>query len=152
MVKMLKKTVLILLVLSTSALFAPPNNGEGRIGKTWAENTFDSLSIDARIAQLFMIEVRPTYGAKHLAEVERLINTHQVGGVIFFKGNPTQQVQLTNKYQHLSKTKMLVAIDGEWGLAMRLANTISYPYQLGLGSIKDNEIIYENGKGNWKTV
>ncbi len=93
-----------------------------------------------------MIEVRPTYGSKHLYNVEQTIKKHQVGGIIFFKGNPTQQVQLTNKYQKLSKTKMLVAIDGEWGLAMRLSNTISYPYQLGLGGIQNNEIIYEMGK------
>jgi beta-N-acetylhexosaminidase len=146
MIRMFKQTVLLLLVLCTSALFAPPNDVEESSSKTWAENTFDSLTVDQRIAQLFMIEVRPTYGTKHLAEVEKVINTHQVGGVIFFKGSPTQQVELTNKFQELSKTKMLVAIDGEWGLAMRLSNTISYPYQLGLGSIQNESVIYEMGK------
>ncbi len=146
MVRMFKQVVLLILVLCTSALFAPPNDVQNHISKTWAENTFDSLTVDERIAQLFMIEVRPTYGAKHLAEVEKTIKNHQVGGVIFFKGDPTQQVKLTNKYQDLSKTKMLVAIDGEWGLAMRLSNTVSYPYQLGLGSIQNSQVVYEMGK------
>lgn len=143
---MLKYTALFMLVLTTSRLFAPPSTVEYHHSTTWAQTTFDSLSVDERLAQLFMIECRPTFGPKHLAQVEQTIKTHQVGGVIFFKGNPTQQVQLTNKYQNLSKTKMLVAIDGEWGLAMRLSNTISYPYQLGLGSIQNDEIIYEMGK------
>jgi beta-glucosidase-like glycosyl hydrolase/CubicO group peptidase (beta-lactamase class C family) len=146
MTKMLKYTAILLLLVSSSALFAPPTNVSNEQSSTWAQNTFDSMSVDERLSQLFMIEVRPTYGVKHLDAVEKLIEDHQVGGVIFFKGNPTQQVQLTNKYQAMSKTKMLVAIDGEWGLAMRLSNTISYPYQLGLGSIQNERVIYKMGK------
>ncbi|NBV56376.1 MAG: glycoside hydrolase family 3 [Bacteroidetes bacterium] len=133
-------------LILTAKLLAPPHTLNQKQSKTWAEMTFDSMTVDERLAQLFMIEVRPTYGPKHLANVEKAIRDHQVGGVIFFKGNPTEQVRLTNQFQALSKTKMLVAIDGEWGLAMRLSNTISYPYQLGLGSISDNKIIYEMGR------
>jgi beta-glucosidase-like glycosyl hydrolase len=133
-------------LILTAKLLAPPHTLNQKQSKTWAEMTFDSMTVDERLAQLFMIEVRPTYGPKHLANVEKAIRDHQVGGVIFFKGNPTEQVRLTNRFQALSKTKMLVAIDGEWGLAMRLSNTISYPYQLGLGSISDNKIIYEMGR------
>ena len=133
-------------LILTAKLLAPPHTINQKQSKTWVEMTFDSMTVDERLAQLFMIEVRPTYGSKHLANVEKAIRDHQVGGVIFFKGNPTEQVRLTNRFQALSKTKMLVAIDGEWGLAMRLSNTISYPYQLGLGSISDNKIIYEMGR------
>lgn len=146
MIKMLRNVTIVALLLTTSSLFAPPSSKKHTHSSTWAETTFDSLTVDERLAQLFMIEVRPTYGAKHLAAVERTIKEHKVGGVIFFKGNPTDQVKLTNKYQQMSNTKMLVAIDGEWGLAMRLSNTISYPYQLGLGSIQNEEVIYDMGK------
>ncbi|MDC1431141.1 hypothetical protein N8223_02700, partial [Bacteroidia bacterium] len=143
---MLRNTTVILLVLATSLVFAPPSSEQHQHSGTWAELTFDSLSVDERLAQLFMIECRPTYGSKHIAEVERMIAEHKVGGVIFFKGDPTEEVKLTNRFQEISNTKMLVAIDGEWGLAMRLANTIAYPYQLGLGSIQNEEVIYEMGK------
>ena len=133
-------------MLLAGKLLAPPCALKHNNTSTWAETVFDSMTVDERLAQLFMIEVRPTYGAQHLANVEKTIRDHQVGGVIFFKGNPTEQVRLTNRFQALSKTKMLVAIDGEWGLAMRLSNTISYPYQLGLGSIADDKVIYEMGR------
>jgi beta-N-acetylhexosaminidase len=147
MVGMFKHGLLVLLMLTASSLFAPPKSGEVDYkGYTWAEQTFDSLTVDERIAQLFMIEARPTYGAAHLNKVRETIKKHKVGGVIFFKGNPVQQVKLTNEFQEMSETKMLVAIDGEWGLAMRLANTISYPYQLGLGSIQNDSLIYEMGR------
>tara|TARA_B100001059_G_scaffold97443_1_gene96715 strand:+ start:2750 stop:5671 length:2922 start_codon:yes stop_codon:yes gene_type:complete len=146
LVDLSKFSFLYIGLLLAVKLLAPPNTFNQIHSKTWAETIFDSLSVDERLAQLFMIEVRPTYGSKHIANVEKLIRDHQVGGVVFFKGNPAEQVKLTNKFQALSKTKMLVAIDGEWGLAMRLSNTISYPYQLGLGGIADNKIIYDMGR------
>lgn len=140
---MFRPFVALCISLISFNLFAPPT--EYSI-KTWAENTFDSLSVDERIAQLFMIEVRPTYGDAHLKKVEDAIKKHQVGGLIFFKGDPVRQVELTNKYQALAKVPMMVAIDGEWGLAMRLSNTISYPYQIGLGAIQDNSLLFEMGQ------
>lgn len=139
---MFRQFAAICLALISFNLFAPPT--EYTI-KSWAERTFDSLSVDERIAQLFMIEVRPTYGPAHLRKVKETIVKHQVGGLIFFKGDPVKQVELTNEYQALAKVPMMIAIDGEWGLAMRLSNTISYPYQIGLGSIQDNSLIEEMG-------
>lgn len=104
------------------------------------------MTMDERIAQLMMIEVRPTYGKAHLDKVRSDIEKYKVGGVIFFKGDPLTEVQLTNEFQAMSKTPLLVAIDGEWGLAMRLSNTTSFPYQMGLGGISNNDIIYEMGR------
>lgn len=124
-------------------MYAPPVQGEV---KDWVDETFNGMTIEERIAQLMMIEVRPTYGAKHLEAVQKTINDFKVGGLIFFKGEPEQQVQLTNQFQKSNKTPMLIAIDGEWGLSMRLSNTTEFPYQLGLGSIQDNNSIYLMGR------
>ena len=148
MIKWLKYTTLLFLISSFSQLFAPPRKGQANLKKqvnTWAQQTFDSMTEDERLGQLFMIECRPTLGREHIAEVERMVQQHHVGGVIFFKGDPTEEVKMTNKFQAMSKTKLLIAIDGEWGLAMRLSNTISYPYQLGLGGIQNDDVIYEMG-------
>ncbi len=108
--------------------------------------TMKSMSQDEKIAQLFMIEVRPTLGQKHLDEVEKMVKNHQVGGLIFFKGDPLTQVRLTNSYQQMSKIPMFIAIDGEWGLAMRLSETVAYPYQMALGGVQNNELIYDMGR------
>ncbi len=131
-------------LLLTNTLGYAPN--PERFAADWVDNTFESLTVDERIAQLMMIEVRPTYGATHLAKVRSDIKTYKVGGVIFFKGDPLTEVKLTNEFQAMSKTPLMVAIDGEWGLAMRLSNTTSFPYQMGLGGIADNQIIYEMGR------
>ena len=113
---------------------------------SWVDFVYNSLSTDEQIAQLMMIEVRPTLGAAHLKQVESDIDRYKVGGLIFFKGDPLEQVQLTNAYQKRSQTPLMIAIDGEWGLAMRLSNTTTFPYQMGLGGIRDNTLIYDMGR------
>lgn len=140
----MKKWLIIFLVFSAAFKSAtPPLFPEG---KSWVDKQMASMTLDQKIAQLIMIEVRPTYGAAHLASVKSTIDKYDVGGVIFFKGDPLEQVKLTNEYQKMSKVPLMVAIDGEWGLAMRLSNTTSYPYQMGLGGIRDNHVIYEMGR------
>ncbi|MFT7591514.1 MAG: beta-N-acetylhexosaminidase, partial [bacterium] len=131
------------LLLTNAEGYAP--NPE-HYASDWVDNTFDVMTADERIAQLMMIEVRPTYGKAHLDKVRADIAKYKVGGVIFFKGDPLTEVRLTNEFQAMSKTPLMVAIDGEWGLAMRLSNTTSFPYQMGLGGISDNSIIYEMGR------
>ncbi len=135
--------VTFLLLLPALVGFAPKSDIEPDV---WVEEQFEKMSWEERIAQLMMIEVRPTYGAAHLDAVRKTVSTYNVGGVIFFKGDPVTQVRLTNELNELSKIPLMVAIDGEWGLSMRLSNTITYPYQLGLGGIRNDNLIYEMGK------
>ena len=76
MIKWLKYTTILFLICSFSQLFAPPRKGQVNLKKqanTWAEKTFDSMTVDERLGQLFMIECRPTYGQAHIAEVERMV-------------------------------------------------------------------------------
>jgi beta-glucosidase-like glycosyl hydrolase/CubicO group peptidase (beta-lactamase class C family) len=75
-----------------------------------------------------------------------LIKDHGIGGMIFFKGGPKRQANLTNEYQTASKVPLMLSIDGEWGLAMRLDSTTRFPRQMLLGAIQDNELIYQMGK------
>lgn len=114
----------------------------------WVDSMFNVLTPDERLGQLFMIRAHSDKGADHIAGVESLIREYHVGALCFFQGTPTKQVELTNRYQALTRhIPLMVAIDGEWGLGMRLKeNTISYPRQLPLGAIQDNWLIYEFGK------
>ena len=62
--------------------------------------------------------------------------------------NPSlwRQAKLNNHYQDISKTPLIMAMDAEWGLAMRLDSTFAYPWNMTLGAITNNEIIYKIGK------
>ena len=113
----------------------------------WVDSVFNSLSEDERLGQLFMIRAHSDKGPEHIRSVKEQIKKYQVGGLCFFQGTPEEQARLTNEYQHLSKVPLMIAIDGEWGLGMRMkASTISYPRQLMLGAIQDNRLLYEMGR------
>jgi len=89
LIVLLKFTFIFIVFSLAAQLLAPPRTSKHNDTSTWAESVFDYMTVDERLAQLFMIEVRPTYGPQHIAYVEKTIRDHQVGGVIFFKGNPT---------------------------------------------------------------
>ena len=114
----------------------------------WVDSMYRVLSFEERLGQLFMIRAHSDKGPDHVAAVEQMILKYHVGGLCFFQGTPEEQVKLINRYQKLStRIPMMVGIDGEWGLGMRMKNTtISFPRQLTLGAIQDNKLIYEMGK------
>jgi len=112
----------------------------------WVESKLNSMSVDEKIGQLMMVAAYSSKDQAHQNEIKQIINDYQIGGLIFFKGSPVKQVKQTNAYQAISKTPMLIAIDGEWGLDMRLDSTVSYPRQLMLGAIQDNLLIEKMGK------
>ncbi|MCC7302019.1 MAG: serine hydrolase [Bacteroidia bacterium] len=114
--------------------------------RSWADSVFISLSPEERIAQLFMVAAYSNKDAKHEAEIEKLIREQKIGGLIFFQGGPARQASLTNRFQRKSKVPLMISIDGEWGLAMRLDSTVSYPRQMTLGAIADDSVIYKMGK------
>ncbi|MFM7770675.1 MAG: glycoside hydrolase family 3 N-terminal domain-containing protein, partial [Bacteroidota bacterium] len=113
----------------------------------WADSVLQTLSLDQKIGQLFMVaawsdEKKESYNP---TQIENLVKQYGIGGVIFFQGGPVRQAKLTNKFQRLSKIPLLIGIDAEWGLGMRLDSTISYPRQMTLGAIRDKKIIYTWG-------
>lgn len=111
----------------------------------WVDSVFKSLSKDERIAQLMVIRAHSNLGADHVAGVVAQVQKYNVGALCFFQGGPVRQANLTNLYQSLAKTPLMVTIDGEWGLGMRLDSVIKYPYQLTLGALTDDKIVYEMG-------
>ncbi|MFC2151910.1 glycoside hydrolase family 3 N-terminal domain-containing protein [Bacteroidota bacterium] len=111
----------------------------------WVDSVMNKLSLEEKIGQLFMVAAYSNKDQKHIDEISYIINKYKIGGLIFFQGGPGRQVNLTNHYQSISKLPLLIAIDGEWGLGMRLDSTISYPRQMMLGAIQNDSLIYQMG-------
>ncbi len=110
----------------------------------WVDSVFATMSLDEKIGQLFMCEVYPN--EQNQTEIINLIKKYHIGGIIYFKGHPTRVAQLTNQFQNQSLVPLMVAIDGEWGVGMRLDSVVVFPHQMMLGAIDDNKLIYEMGK------
>jgi beta-glucosidase-like glycosyl hydrolase/CubicO group peptidase (beta-lactamase class C family) len=115
-------------------------NAENR----WVDSVYNSLTMDQRVAQLICMRAnqpdKPFY-----EDVAKYIKKYNIGGVCFFRAEAEAQVKQTNDWQAIAQTPLMVAIDAEWGLAMRVKNTIAYPYQMTLGAVNDNELIYRMG-------
>jgi len=114
--------------------------------KKWVDSVFNTLSDDEKIAQLFMVAAYSNRDSSHQIEIEKLITEQKIGGLIFFQGGPVRQAILTNSYQTKSKVPLLISIDAEWGLAMRLDSTMKFPKQMTLGAISDDNLIYQMGE------
>jgi beta-N-acetylhexosaminidase len=130
--------------LSKSHDAGPPFLGSA--GKRWVDSVFSTLSADRRIGQLFMVAAYSNRDKAHVHEIRKLIQENGIGGLIFFQGGPQREARMTNQFQDLSDVPLLISIDGEWGLAMRLDSTVQYPRQMTLGAIQDDSLIYYMGK------
>ena len=114
--------------------------------KFWVDSVYNSLSSDQKIGQLFTIWVATKEGDARMKEVASLIEKNHLGGLIFSLGNIKDQAKYTNKFQSISKVPLLIGMDAEWGIGMRLDDAFSFPYNMTLGALNDDDLIYEVGK------
>lgn len=111
----------------------------------WVDSVYKSLSKDQRIAQLMIIRAHSNLPQDHINKVVNDIKKYNVGALCFFQGGPVRQAKLTNYYQSIAKTPLMVTIDGEYGLGMRLDSVERYPYQITLGALQDSSLVYKMG-------
>lgn len=114
--------------------------------KKWVDSLYNSMSIEERIGQLFMVQVFSNQGRAHESQIVNLIKKHHIGGLIYSNGGPMRQAKLNNDLQAASKIPLLVGMDAEWGLSMRLDSTYAFPWNMTLGAITDDELVEQTGR------
>ncbi len=114
-------------------------------GQHWVDSVFSTLTAEQKIGQFFMVATFSNRHENHYQYIDHLIQTNHIGGLIFFQGGPYRQAVLTNRYQAQAKVPLLIGIDGEWGLGMRLDSAMDFPKQMSLGAIRNNDLIYRMG-------
>ena len=122
----------------------PQSSGDPFIsikGARWVDSVFNSLTPDQRIAQTFMIRAHSNKDEKYYRELEQQIRDFNIGGLCFFQGGPVRQALLSRRFQNAAQTPLLISIDGEWGLSMRLDSTPYFPRQMTLGAIKNDTLV-----------
>lgn len=113
----------------------------------WADSLFQTMTLDQKIGQLFMVAAwsDPKHASYNPKTIQTLISQYGIGGIIFMQGSPGRQAALNNQFQGSSKVPLMIGMDAEWGLGMRLDSTISYPRQLTLGATNNEDLIYDFG-------
>ena len=114
--------------------------------KKWVDSLYASMSLKERVGQLYMVQVMSNQDAATKNKVVNLIKDYHIGGIIYSNGGPNRQARLNNELQALSKLPLLVGMDAEWGLSMRLDSTYAFPWNMTLGAIKNNKLVEETGR------
>lgn len=113
----------------------------------WVDAVFNTLTPKEKVAQLFLVRAHTNLGHKYIDSVAQVVKDEQLGGLVVFQGGPVRHVDMFNRYQSLAKVPLMITFDGEWGLGMRMPDsTLSFPYQMTLGAVQDNQLIYRMGR------
>lgn len=112
----------------------------------WVDSVYNSLDTRQRVGQLFMARAVSNNNKSNETQMAKLINNQQIGGIIYSTGGPVKQAKLNNTYQAISNVPLLIGMDAEWGLSMRLDSTYAFPYNMTLGAITDNTIVEQVGR------
>ncbi|QQX76224.1 MULTISPECIES: glycoside hydrolase family 3 N-terminal domain-containing protein [Aequorivita] len=114
--------------------------------KKWVDSIYDAMTLEEKIGQLFMADIFSSDPQEKTDKIKKLITEYHLGGIIFSKGGPVRQAKLNNEFQSLAKVPLIIGMDAEWGLAMRLDSTYAFPWNMTLGAITDNKIIEKIGQ------
>jgi beta-glucosidase-like glycosyl hydrolase/CubicO group peptidase (beta-lactamase class C family) len=143
-------SILVLLSLFSISIFAQNKNPLLSSDETqqirWVDSVYQSLSLKEKIGQLFMVQVFSSQDEKTKQSIVKQIKEYKIGGIIYSKGGPVRQAQLNNELQAASKIPLLIGMDAEWGLSMRLDSTYAFPWNMTLGAIKDERLVERAGK------
>lgn len=136
---MRKLIILLLLTVSYSGFTQKKPEFLTKTNTQWVDSVFNTLTLDEKVGQILM--PRGNYSGRGY-DPEKLmgwVRDYKLGGIVFFAGQPTVQAQIANQLQSISKVPMMVGVDMEWGLAMRLDSTVRFPFQMTLGSMQGGD-------------
>jgi beta-N-acetylhexosaminidase len=109
------------------------------------DSLLKNMSVKEMVAQSFWVPAWDFKGEINYSDVEKLVVNQHIGGILFAEGNAREQVQLIHHLDSLSRIPLIISTDAEWGTGMRLAGVESYPYQMTLGAMQDDSLIYKMG-------
>ena len=137
--------IIISLIVFSGISQDSPIDFDSLKAKQWIDSVMITLSPKEKIGQLFI--VRANYpGKDYNRKIPKYLQDYNLGGVTFFRGDAIDQAEKTNEWQAIAKVPLFISIDGEWGLGMRLNDAMSFPYQMTLGAINNDNLIYEMGR------
>ncbi len=118
---------------------------EKEIMNHWVDSIFSKMSFEEKIGQVIMVMAAGDNTEANRKKLVAYVQNQHIGSLIFSKGNPVSQAELTNLCQKAAKIPLLVALDGEWGLSMRMENTTRFPRNMMVGAIQDDSLIFRYG-------
>lgn len=108
------------------------------------DSLYNTLTLNEKIGQLLFVAAYSNRGDYHLKNLKKKVQKYGLGGLIFFQGGPKRQIRMVNELQSVSRIPLLMGMDAEWGLDMRMKeNTFAFPWPMTMGAMRDNTLIYK---------
>ena len=123
-----------------------PKNGDQKLyqkPEKYADSLYQQLSLDEKIGQLYIVALYNNRGEEEIQKIRNLVEKEKIGGLILMQDDAEKHINLLNEFQGKSRIKMMIGIDGEWGLFQRFSAAHKFPWAMTLGAIQDNSLIYE---------
>lgn len=140
---------LFIIFLSSSttakAQYTPKNTSPSEVQKAyaWVNTTYNSLSQDEKIGQLFIVALYTNKGEDFISNIRNIVEKDKIGGLILMQDDPVRHITLVNEFQSKSKVPMMIGMDAEWGIYQRIAAAHKFPWAMTLGAIQDKNLIYQ---------
>ena len=144
---MKRLSLLIIIFISQlySAQYQPKNISNSDIKKAndWVDKTYNSLSQDEKLGQLFIVALYTNKGEEFINQIKNIVKNEKIGGLILMQDDAAREINLVNEFQSQSKVPLMIGMDAEWGVFQRIAKAHKYPWAITLGAIQDKNLITE---------
>ena len=139
---------IFILFLSTNfyqSQYQPKNISDAEIRKaeSWVNTTYNSLSQDEKLGQLFIVALYTNKGEDFIGKVRNIVTNDKIGGLILMQDDAAREINLVNEFQAKSKIPLMIGMDAEWGIFQRIATAHKFPWAITLGAIQDKNLIYQ---------
>ncbi len=137
--------VLFCFSLILEAQYKPKNISPSEIKKAneWVYKTYNALSQDEKLGQLFIVALYTNKDEAHINGVRNIVVNEKIGGLILMQDDAAREINLVNEFQKKSKIPLMIGMDAEWGLFQRIAAAHKFPWAMTLGAIQDKSLISE---------
>jgi len=147
----MKKQIFITLLFLSATDFSFAQRLPTAAANKWVDSVFKTLTPDEQIAQLMVVRLSTINANKSVtfydSLVSELIRQYNIGSLCVFQGSPVKQATILNRLQAMAKTPLLVTIDAEWGVGMRMTDSVlPLPKQMMMGAVQDSSIPYQYGR------
>lgn len=116
------------------------------ISHPWVDSVFRTLNTEQKVAQLIWLAAYSNRDLEYEVSLTNLITRTGIGGLIFFQDDPVKETEMINYFRKITKVPLMIGMDGEWGTGMRLKGVVRFPYQMTLGAIRNDSLIYRMGE------
>ena len=126
-------------------LIPSPETVTSEAEEKWVSGQLSKMTVDEKIAQSFMVACWSNRSEAHLKEIESQVTDYKIGGVIFFQGERENLMNAIDRFQQKSATPLLIGMDAEYGIAMRIFGEERFPYAQTIGAADDLELTKQIG-------